>query len=275
MQIIDAHLHLWSLSTPGHRWPTKTCGTLYRDFGLHNLAEVTANVPLAAAVLVQSQPSDFDTDWILDVAASSPLVAAVVGWADLLAPDAPQRIAQLARHPKLRGLRPMLHWITDTHWLNREELTPALSAMQDCGLRLDALVEPRHLPMLARFAKRWPGIPIVIDHGAKPRVAAGEIEPWRSELAVLADCGAYCKLSGLRTEQAAGQSADGLHSYVDHLVGCFGRRLMWGSDWPILLLSGSSYGDWFADADRITGFNGSARDCLFGGAAHSFYGIGD
>jgi len=275
MQIVDAHLHLWSLTTPGHQWPTETCETLYRDFGLCDLAEAAVNVPLAASVLVQSQPSPSDTDWILDVAASSPLVAAVVGWVDFLAADAPQRIAQLAHHPKLRSLRPMLHWIADTQWINCEELTPALRTMQDHGLRLDALIEPRHLPTLARFARRWPNIQIVIDHGAKPMIAAGEIEPWRSQIAALADCGAYCKLSGLRTEQVPGQSADGLRSYVDHLVACFGNRLMWGSDWPILLLSGSSYGDWFADADRITGLNGSARERLFGGAARSFYGIGD
>ena len=152
MQIIDAHLHIWSLSTPGHRWPTETCEALYRDFGLHDLAEAAANVPLAASVLVQSQPSHFDTDWILDIAASSPLVAAVVGWVDFLAAVAPQRIAQLAHHPKLRSLRPMLHWIADTQWINCEELTPALRTMQDHGLRLDALIEPRHLPTLARFA---------------------------------------------------------------------------------------------------------------------------
>lgn len=273
MRVVDAHQHFWSLSTPGHQWPTTELELIHRDFGLQDLAEAASNVPLAASVLVQSQPTDTDTDWILNVAAQTPLVAAVVGWVDLHAPNAPERIADLAQESKLRSLRPMLQSIPDTDWLNRADLTPALTAMQDHGLRLDALVQPRHLPILARFMDHWPGIPVVIDHGAKPHIAAGEIEPWRSQIAALADRGAYCKLSGLRTEQAPGSSADALRPYVDHLVACFGDRLMWGSDWPVLLLSGSRYEDWYRDAARLTGLEGPARDQLFRGAAAQFYGL--
>jgi L-fuconolactonase len=147
-----------------------------------------------SVVLVQSQPDDRDTDWLLELAADLPLVAAVVGWADLASPSAPARIAELARAPKLRGIRPMLQAIEDTQWLLRRDLEPALHAMVQHGLRFDALIQPRHLPTLMEFARRWPKLPIVIDHAAKPRIPLGEIEPWQTQVAELSLCpNVYCK----------------------------------------------------------------------------------
>ncbi|KQN90737.1 amidohydrolase [Sphingomonas sp. Leaf67] len=272
MTIIDSHMHLWSLATPGHEWPTAE-STLYRDFGIADLLGATASIPLAGTVLVQSQLANADTDWMLALAAQEERVLGVVGWVDLAAPDAATRIADLSAHPKLRALRPMLQAIDDTDWLLRDELVPAIDAMIAHGLRLDALVQPRHLPMLARFADRWPDLPVVIDHAAKPHLATGTLDPWRDDIAALAARGLYCKLSGLRTEQAPGQTADDLAPCIAHLVAGFGDRLMWGSDWPVLNLSGDSYAAWFADAMRLTALSGEANDWLFAGCARHFYAL--
>ncbi|WP_420136608.1 amidohydrolase family protein [Sphingomonas sp.] len=271
MRLIDAHQHFWSLETPGHEWPTDAEARIHRDFGPPDLAAAATGLPLEATVLVQSQPTNADTDWMLTLADRTPLIAAVVGWVDLAAAEAPNRISALAAHPKLRGLRPMLQSIKETDWLLRPELAPGLAALCDHGLCLDALVQPRHLPMLDHFAERWPDLPIVIDHAAKPYAAAGTLDPWRADIAALAERGLWCKLSGLRTEQAQGQAAELLQPYVDHLVSCFGERLMWGSDWPVLLLSGDTYPQWVETAVRLSGLSGAARERLFAGAAADFY----
>jgi len=199
MPLIDAHQHFWSLATPGTTWPTAAEAAIHRDFGPADLIAAAAGLPLTGTVLVQSQPSDADTDWIIELADRTPLVRAAVGWVDLADHDAPERIMDIARHPKARGVRPMLQSIADTDWLLQGALTPALEAVQAAGLRLDALVEPRHLPMLARFAARWPDLPIVIDHAAKPSAADTILDPWRNDIARLGGLGLYCKLSGLRT----------------------------------------------------------------------------
>ncbi|MES2338182.1 MAG: amidohydrolase family protein [Pseudomonadota bacterium] len=273
MRLIDAHHHLWALETPGHEWPTPADAAIYRDHGIDDYAAETAGLPVATTVLVQSQPTDADTDWMLARAAHAPGIGAVVGWIDLACPAAPRRIAALAEQPKLRGLRPMLQSIADTDWLLDPALAPALEAMRWHGLRLDALVQPRHLPMLERFVARWPDLPVVINHGAKPFAARGILDPWRDDIATLAGRGTWCKLSGLRTEQAPGAPVADLQPYVDHLVGCFGERLLWGSDWPVMRLAGTDPAGWFHDCDRMTGLHGSARDRLFGGAAADFYGL--
>jgi L-fuconolactonase len=275
MGLIDSHLHFWKLDNPGHGWPDAGWPRIHRDFVPADLRAAARGCGLTGAVLVQAQPDDRDTDWMLAIAADDPLVPAVVGWVDLESPAAPARIAALARHPKLRGLRPMLQGIADTDWILRDALAPAIEAMIAHGLRFDALIEPRHLPTLARLAARWPALPIVIDHGAKPRAARGELEPWRADIARLAENPAvHCKLSGLRTEQAPGQPADALRPYVEHLVALFGPRLMWGSDWPVLLHAGDDYRDWIAAAERLAApADPAARDSLFSGAAARFYDL--
>ncbi|MDF0487146.1 amidohydrolase family protein [Sphingomonas sp. H39-1-10] len=273
MRLIDAHQHFWSLATVGHEWPTAAEADIHRDFGPDDLVMAAAGLPLTGSVLVQSQPTDTDTDWMLALAERTPLVQAVVGWVDLAHAQAPERILALAERPKLRGLRPMLQSIADTDWLLQDALVPALEAMRTAGLRLDALVQPRHLPMLARFAERWPDLPIVIDHAAKPYAATATLDPWRDDIAALASLGLHCKMSGLRTEQAPGQPAEDLMPYVEHLVRAFGARLMWGSDWPVLLLSGDAYRHWHDDALRLAARAGADLERLFAGAAIDFYAL--
>jgi L-fuconolactonase len=273
MRILDSHIHFWRIGRPGHAWPDAEWPLIHRDFLPDDLRAEAAGLDLVGGVLVQSQPDDRDTDWMLTL--DDPLIRAIVGWVDLAHHDASRRIAELARHPKIRGLRPMLQGIADTEWILQPGLDTAIEAMRAHALRFDALIEPRHLGTLHRFAKRWPDLPIVIDHAAKPRAARGELDPWRDEIAALAALpNVWGKLSGLRTEQAAGQPYEALRPYVAHLVVSFGERLMWGSDWPVLRHAGDSYADWVAaTCDLVGTAPAAALSRLFEGAATSFYAI--
>jgi L-fuconolactonase len=274
LQIIDAHQHFWRLDAPGHVWPDSTLPAIHRDFLPGDLRDAARDVDLVATVLVQSQPTDFDTDWLCTLATHEPSVGAVVGWVDLAAEAAPKRIADLARSPKLRGLRPMLQSIADDEWILQRAVAPAIVAMISHHLTFDALVQPRHLPVLRRFAMRWPELRIVVDHGAKPFIARGELDPWRDDIAALGALGnVYCKLSGLRTEQDPEAPAETLLPYVSHLVQIFGDRLMWGSDWPVLRNSGDGYRTWLETARSLAGLGSDGEDKLFAQCAVGFYRI--
>ncbi len=275
MPLIDAHQHFWSLATPGTAWPTAAEAEIHRDFGPEDLVNAAAGVQLDGTVLVQSQPTDRDTDWMLALAERTPLVRAVVGWVDLAAPHAADRIIEIARQPKMRGVRPMLQSIADTDWLLQDALTPALEALQATGLRLDALVQPRHLPMLARFVERWPDLPIVIDHAAKPHAARAILDPWRDDIARLGGLGLYCKLSGLRTEQATGRPAADLIPYVEHLVHVFRRA----ADVGERLASAVALGGWLERVARRRAVarrsGGRGRRAPVRGRGHGVLRFGD
>src|SRR5579875_3712778 len=214
--IVDAHLHCWRLGRNGCSWPTPELTAIHRDFVIDDWWREAAPLHIGAGVLVQSQPSERDTGWLLGLARGDPRIAGVVGWVDLAARDAPARIAALTAHPKLRGIRPMLQDLPDDGWILSPALAPAIEALIAHGLCFDALVKPRHLPHLLRFAERHPDLPIVIDHAAKPDIAQGVLDPWRSHIAALAEFPRTgCKLSGLLTAaDAVGQRLAGAESRI-------------------------------------------------------------
>ncbi len=271
---IDAHQHFWQLGRAECHWPTAQLPAIHRDFSPAELAPLAAAAGVNGTVLVQSQPDDRDTDFLLELASATPLVLGVVGWVDLADTTAPERIATLARHSKMRGIRPMLQSLADDRWLLRAELAAPIAAMLEHGLSLDALVQPRHLPHLYEFATRYPALQIIIDHAAKPDIAHGVLDPWRTELARLAErSNVCCKLSGLLTEAAPDWKPEDLAPYVESICRSFGsERLMWGSDWPVLNLA-SDYQGWHALARSLLPARGAASDDVFGRTARRVYRI--
>ncbi|HJV61315.1 MAG TPA: amidohydrolase family protein [Albitalea sp.] len=276
---VDAHQHFWRLSDRQGQWPPAQLRAIHRDFLPHDLEPLRQHAGIDGTVLVQSLPSEDDTRWMLSLADAHPVVWGVVGWVDMKAAEAPARIAALAAHPKLKGLRPMLQDLADDGWIAHAAVDGAARAMVRHGLVFDALVLSRHLGALHRFAARHPDLRIVIDHGAKPPIATGELEPWRSGIAALAALpNVACKVSGLLTEAGSRRSAEALRPYVQALWDLFGpERLLWGSDWPVLRLAGD-YQGWLemsrALFDSIDPALSDARRAdLFGGNAMRLYGL--
>jgi L-fuconolactonase len=267
--LIDAHCHVWRIGENGHEWPTRDLAAIHRDFDLNSLKQASNFNDLSGVMLVQSQPSERDTVWLLGLAAADPLALGVVGWTDLTALDATARIATLAKDQWLKGLRPMLQDLAND-WILDSKLAPAIEAMIAADLSFDALIKPRHLPAILELVRRWPDLRVVIDHGGKPDIAAGNLDPWRDQMAALAaQPGVHCKLSGLLTEAGQTPTAEAVAPYAAHLIEAFGPdRLMWGSDWPVLNLAGD-YPSWRVMCEAWV--PPAHRAALFGETARRFY----
>jgi L-fuconolactonase len=277
MESIDAHQHFWQLARGDYDWLTTDLAPIYRDFEPADLAPYLQRHGIAGTVLVQAAPTDAETEFLLDIAARTDFVRAVVGWCDFAAADAPDRIAALAARPKLAGLRPMIQDLPDDDWMLRPELAPAFQAVIAHGLVFDALVKPRHLAPLVKLQQRHPHLPIVVDHGAKPAIAHwkpgdAEFRRWREALAALAAGGAFCKFSGLVTEASPNWQEDDLAPYVAVLAELFGpERLVWGSDWPVVNLAGG-YVRWREAAERLAAhYLPDGATAVFGGNAVRLY----
>lgn len=274
---IDAHQHYWALARGDYGWLKPEMTPIHRDFAPRDLAPLLRDAGIAGTIAVQAAPTEAETRYLLDLAAGCDAILGVVGWSDLEATDAPARIRALAADPLLVGLRPMVHDIADDDWLLRPPLGPALAEMQARGLVFDALVRPHHLPRLIRFAQAYPGLPVVIDHLAKPDIAAGPEGPgwaaWARDMAVLAAMPQVsCKLSGMATEAGPDWRVEQLRPFADLALAQFGPdRLLWGSDWPVLRLAGS-YPRWRqATAELLASQPQAARDAILGGNAARIY----
>ena len=273
---VDAHHHVWSLARGDYGWLTPDHQEIYRDFSLADLAPLREAAGITTTVLVQAAPTVSETEFLLKVARNSDgVVKGVVGWVDLAAADAIPTLTRLARNSLLKSIRPMLQDLPDPAWILRADVARALSALPRLGLRFDALVRPGQLATLLIMLDRNPDLAVVIDHGAKPDIAGGMWEPWAQSMRVAAsNPRVRCKLSGLLSEAGANATIDTLRPYFDHLLECFGaQRLMWGSDWPVVNLSGT-YQRWYAATVALmAALTPQERAAIMGGTARKFYGL--
>jgi L-fuconolactonase len=269
---IDAHMHLWQIARGGYGWLTPDL-PIHRDYGLDDARSAVGDI--TDVILVQAAPTEAETRYLLDIAhRAEGFVRAVIGWADLAAPDAPAHIAALARDPMLRGLRPMLQDLADPDWILRPDVARGLDAMVRASLVLDLLIRPVHLPHCLTLAARHPELVMVIDHGAKPDIAGGGFDRWRSMMTeIAANTAIACKLSGLVTEIGPGDDWSAVEPYVGALIEAFGPdRLIWGSDWPVVTLA-TDYGSWFRLARTlVNAMHPESETAIFVKSAVHIYG---
>jgi L-fuconolactonase len=248
--IVDAHQHFWDPARGDYGWLTPDL-PIHRPYGPNDLRPLMDDAGVDGSILVQAAPTAAETDYMLAIARETPWVLGVVGWIDLEAPDAAAQVRTRAEEPLFLGVRPMLQDIPQADWILRREMEPALTAIAAEGLMFDALVRAEQIGVVDALARRHPGLSIVLDHGAKPKLGDRmAMATWQTEMTKLArQPNIACKLSGLLTELPPGGDPDTVRQAADILLDLFGpARLLWGSDWPVLTLA-SDYRQWH-DAAR-------------------------
>ncbi len=246
MPVIDSHHHFWNYTDADYGWIPPEWSVIRRDFlpaDLH--AEISA-AGVDGVISVQARQSLVETDWLLGFAAQHPFIRAVVGWLPIIDPAVEAHLDRYAAHPKLRSLRHVLQAEADDAYMLRDDFNRGISALTRRGLAYDILILEKHLPNTIAFVDRHPTQVFVLDHIAKPRIAAGELEPWAKNIRELARRpNVSCKLSGMVTEaDVARWTPAQLQPYFDVVRDAFGpSRLLFGTDWPVCL-AGVSYARW-------------------------------
>jgi len=274
---IDAHQHFWRRARGDYAWlraDDASLAPLLRDFAPADLAPLMAASGVTRTVLVQAADTTAETDYLLSLADEHEQIAGVVGWIDLSRRESIHTLEAWAERPKLKSVRPMLQDLPQPDWIAHAPHPEVVRALVRLGLRFDALVKPPHLGALLELARRHPQLAIVLDHGAKPPIAGGDVSAWKRDVARLArETSMVCKLSGLVTEANCADRA-ALQDCVDHLLDCFGpARLMWGSDWPVCELV-CSYADWRSTTEQLLARLGDAEcELIYSETARKTYGI--
>ncbi|MEO6923207.1 MAG: amidohydrolase family protein, partial [Bryocella sp.] len=161
-------------------------------------------------------------------------------------------------------------------FLGKDDFNRGIRELTARGLTYDVLIHENELDEAIRFVQRHPQQKFVVDHAAKPKIKAGELEPWRGKIRELARCeNVWCKLSGLTTEADWTRwSTSDLRPYLDTCVEAFGpKRVMVGSDWPVCLVA-TEYARWWKVLEEyFAEFSEEERHNLFGLNALEFYNI--
>jgi len=272
---IDSHQHFWSYDKAEYPWIPE--GTpLHRDWLPEDLSALQKPLGVDGSVAVQARQTVEESRWLLTLADHDPRIKAVVGWADLRSEAIEEQLAELAKHPRFRGVRHVVQDETDDRFMQGAGFRRGIRALQTHGLTYDILIQAKQLPSAIELVREFPEQPFVLDHIAKPEIKAAVIEPWKSQIRELAKSpNLMCKVSGLVTEadQKNWKAAD-LQPYLDVVFECFGpERLMWGSDWPVCLLAASYERVYQVVADYSGQLSATERAAIFGGNCARFYGI--
>jgi L-fuconolactonase len=273
---IDAHHHLWRYSPQEYQWLDERMTALRQDFLTDDLNREMLAAGIDGTVAVQARQTIEETRWLLTQAEQFDTIRGVVGWAPLAAEDFPGVMEEFEHRPKLKGLRHVIQDEKDESYILREDFNSGIRAMLDSGLVYDILIYERQLPQAIDFVDRHPQQVFVLDHLAKPMIAAGRMQPWTERIRELGRReNVWCKVSGMVTEADwSGWSAETLRPYLDVVVKAFGvERLMAGSDWPVCLLA-TEYGRWFdVLGDYFSDFSEAECDAFFGMTAVEVYGL--
>lgn len=273
MSVIDAHHHLWRYSSSEFDWIDDGMAKLRRDFLPEDFETEVKVAGVDGTVVVQARQSLEETRWLCGLASASSMIRGVVGWAAIASPDFEHVLSEMKQLPKLVGLRHVVQGEAPG-FLDAEAFNHGVSLLKDADLAYDILIFERQLEEAIRFVDRHPSQPFVLDHIAKPRIAAAELEPWRTHIREIARRpNVVCKLSGIVTEaEWSNWTLETLRPYLDTCLEAFGpERLMAGSDWPVCLLA-SGYEHWWSTLRAyFTDCSEQERDAVFGGTASRFY----
>ncbi|NNN30780.1 amidohydrolase family protein [Streptomyces sp. S3(2020)] len=283
-ELVDAHHHVWDLDRRPQPWLDEPAhAPIRRTFGPGDLrSDATRAIDgrrLSSTVVVQCVASVPETEELLALAASEPLIGAVVGWADLTSPAIGDVLDALRAGPGggyLRALRHVVQGEIDPQWLQLPAVERGLRAVSERGLGYDVLIRSHQFAQAIRLAGRLPDLPLVLDHAGKPPIAKHELTDWEQQMRLLSGHpDVRCKVSGLVTEADHDTwTTSDIRPVWEILLTSFGPdRLMFGSDWPVCVLGGG-WNRWAETVEELLDdCSDSERQAILADNASRFYGL--
>jgi predicted TIM-barrel fold metal-dependent hydrolase len=257
MQIVDTHQHLWDPDRFGYSW-LASVPSLNRPFQMPDYLAATAELNVVKSVHVEA---DVDEPYMLDetrhvlALADQPEnpLAGIVACGRPESANFEAYLDKIAGHPKLKGIRRVLHTQPDDVGQGATFLRN-VAALSSHNLSFDICVLARQLPIAIQLVSRCPDVVFILDHCGVPQVKQRNLDPWRGHITEIAKfSNVSCKISGLVAyADSATWTKEDLRPFVDHVIGCFGwDRVLFGSDWPVCTLS-ASYRQWVGALQTIT-----------------------
>lgn len=273
--IIDSHLHLWDPKLLDYPW---LFNPLDRAFLPADFQAASAGVEIEALVFLECDAAIdqayAEAQQVLAWAQEEPRIAAMVCNAPLEKGEAARvELERLAATEKVRGIRRIYQDQPDVTYCLRPDFVAGVRALAEYGLSFDLCLKHPHLKATIGLADACPNVPMVLDHIAKPGIAAGLMQPWADQMRDLARReNVVCKLSGVATEAGPDWTPATLRPYIDVALEAFGpSRIMFGGDWPVSTLA-ITYQGWVALVDEaIADLSETEKRQIYRDTARKFY----
>ena len=273
--IIDSHVHFWKYDKVRDSWITNEMKILKQDYLPAHLLTTLRRNDVDGCVAVQAGQSEYETHFLVELAKTHPEIKGVVGWIDLQSKNVEERLQYFSQYSTLKGWRHVVQ-SEPNDFLLRESFQHGIRALAPYHYTYDILIYHNQLKPALEFVSKFPYQSFVVDHCAKPDIGKKDINEWKILINEIAQHpNVCCKLSGLFTETKWKQwSAGDFYPYLDVTFDAFGTgRLLFGSDWPVILLSGI-YVQWKSLLEKyMENFTEEDRLKVFGENAITFYNL--
>jgi len=264
---IDSHQHFWIFNQSEYDWIDDSMINIRRDFLPGHLATEHGKLGFDGSITVQARQSLEETEWLLHLAESNPIIKGVVGWVDLQSVDVYSQLEKYSKHTRFVGVRHVVQDEAYDDFILKENFNRGISYLEEFKLTYDILVFPKQLPYAVRFVEKHPDLTFVLDHIAKPFIKKGLLSPWKEDIQRISLFpNVFCKVSGMVTEADwHNWKPDDFKPYLDVIVNSFGTdRVMIGSDWPVCLVAGEYSKVMNIVLDYISGFSEEDKSKISG-----------
>jgi L-fuconolactonase len=234
--------------------------------------------------LVEAGGGEAD-QFMKESAAASDLVRGIAPYIELSSPTLAADLDSQRQSPLCKAVRARFEGHPDREILTRPATLEGLGRVADTGLVFEFLVSSFHLADIPKVYDRVPNLKAIVEHMGKPDVRGGsDWLDWKEQIQRLAtETPVQVKLSlGGRLEDLAelvahpgrGWDVEKIRPFVQWLVECFGtERLIWGSDWPLILMESDYKGTLAAMRQALGPISTQDERAIFRTNAIAFYAL--
>lgn len=283
--VVDTHCHMWSLQLVRKTWLSPEFKKLFKSFGPRGLRRDSRKVGTSSIVLIESGESTHENVFLERIGYDTGFINAVLPYVNLESPNLESELTYWEKNPKFRGIRHRFEIRSDREIISRPGIVKGLLEVVRRGLVFEFSVRSYHLRDIISFYERAPDLKGVIEHMAKPNISDSMIDhEWYENMKTLArNTSIVCKLSLSPTldqmnswlsDPISVWPVEPIKPYVQFLLEEFGvDRLMWGSDWPLCLMTGGYAKTYQSMRDAIGSVDYTDELRLFRTTAIRFYGL--
>lgn len=277
--ITDTHQHLIHPEQWPYSWTDGIPQLAGQAFRYADYQQAIAGTGITKTIFMETSPDDrhfhAETKFVYELAAQpGSIIAGVIANCRPEEHDF-EKYLETIRHPKLAGLRRILHVVPD-ELSQSAGFVENVRRMGRMGLTFDLCFLARQLPIALELAQKCPDTQLILDHCGVPDVAAQALDPWRENIRALAALpNVACKISGVLAYAKSGHAnTEAVRPFVEHCLEQFGwERVVWGGDWPVCNLT-STLADWVSVSREIVRNASQAEQAkLFHANAERIYGL--
>lgn len=230
--IIDSHAHIWKRDAK-YPWAKETAHPPAHDATIEMLRDLMQENGVSATVLVQVVHYRWDNSYVAAALKAYPSAFRGVARVDPESAGAPDQLSKLVEDHGFTGLRIAPPGDERGDWIRGPLMDPLWKRCRDLGVAMTVLAPIERVPDVAQVIERFPEVEVVIDHMAD--CPPDRPEALKQLLALKRYPRVSVKLSHTWSLSRQPYPYPDSQAQVKRLYDAFGpKRLMWGSDWPLV-----------------------------------------